>query len=155
MISSRINLLQTGSNPSYSDSSTSLTNAQWVSPNRITSGFIDCQSHLFFPEVIELMHKRKTDPLVYDREGTIYLQMLDSLRKVPPLYLSVETKLASMDKSGIAVTLLSNNDLGPEWFGHPWVQPAEILEPLRSLQLDPASEAIFLVGNAQRLFQLS
>ncbi|MFM7517083.1 MAG: hypothetical protein ACKO3V_09080 [Pirellula sp.] len=95
------------------DSSTSLTNTQWVSPNRITSGFIDCQSHLFFPEVIELMRKRKTDSLVYDREGTTYLKMGDWLRKVPPLYLSVEAKLASMDKSGIAVTLLSNNDPAP------------------------------------------
>lgn len=127
-----------------------LANPQSVSPNRMTSGIVDCQSHLFFPEVIELMRKRKTDSLVYDREGTTYLKMGDWLRKVPPLYLSVEAKLASMDKSGIAVTLLCNNDPGPEWFDHPWVQPAEILEPLRSLQLDPANEAKILAGNAQR-----
>ncbi|MFM8401993.1 MAG: hypothetical protein ACKOAH_29560, partial [Pirellula sp.] len=67
-----------------------LANPQSVSPNQMTSGIVDCQSHLFFPEVIELMRKRKTDPLVYDREGTTYLKMGDWLRKVPPLYLSVE-----------------------------------------------------------------
>ena len=34
---------------------------------RPTSGLVDCQSHLFFPEVLDLMRKRKTEPLVYDQ----------------------------------------------------------------------------------------
>ena len=84
---------------------------------RMTSGLIDCQSHLFFPEVIELMRRRKTEPLVYDREGITFLKMGEWLRKVPPAYVSVDAKLAAMDASGIAITMLSTNDPGPEWFG--------------------------------------
>jgi len=83
----------------------------------LRSGLVDCQSHLFFPEMLDLMRRRKTGPLVYDEDGTTYLRMGDWLRKVPPLYLDVDAKLASMDANGIAITLLSTNDPGPEWFG--------------------------------------
>jgi predicted TIM-barrel fold metal-dependent hydrolase len=78
---------------------------------------IDCQSHLFLPEVIELMRRRKTEPVVYDQDDVAILKMGDWLRKVPPPYTSVEAKLAPMDANGIAITLLSTNDPGPEWFG--------------------------------------
>jgi len=81
------------------------------------SGIIDCQSHLFFPEVLDMMRKRKTEPLVYDEKGTTFLKMGDWLRKVPLHYLDVNAKLASMDASGIEITMLSTNDPGPEWFG--------------------------------------
>jgi len=81
------------------------------------SGIIDCQSHLFFPEVLDMMRKRKIEPLVYDQDGTVFLKMGDWLRKVPPHYLDVEAKLAAMDASGIEITMLSTNDPGPEWFG--------------------------------------
>ena len=37
---------------------------------------------------------------------------------------------------------------------HPWVQPQEILDPLRSLNLPAATEAKILSGNARRLFRL-
>ena len=37
---------------------------------------------------------------------------------------------------------------------HPWVQPKEILDPLRSLNLPAATEANILSGNARKLFQL-
>ncbi len=83
----------------------------------IPSGLIDCQSHLFFPEVLEMMRKRKADPVVYEKDGTTYLKMGDWLRKIPPFYLDVEAKLAAMDAAGIAITMLSTNDPGPEWFG--------------------------------------
>ncbi|MEZ0276391.1 MAG: amidohydrolase family protein [Roseimicrobium sp.] len=78
---------------------------------------VDCQSHLFFPEVLKMMRNRKADPVVYDKDGTTYLKMGDWLRKVPPFYLDVDAKLAAMDASGIAITMLSTNDPGPEWFG--------------------------------------
>lgn len=81
------------------------------------AGIIDCQSHLFFPEVLDMMRKRKTEPLVYDEKGTTFLKMGDWLRKVPPHYLDVNAKLASMEASGIEITMLSTNDPGPEWFG--------------------------------------
>ena len=95
--------------------------------SRMTSGIVDCQSHLFFPEVLELMRKRQTEPLVYDRDGSTFLKMGDWLRKVPPSYISVEDKLASMDASGIAITLLSNNDPGPEWFGTDGPSVAQVI----------------------------
>lgn len=78
---------------------------------------VDCQSHLFLPEVLAMMRRRKTEPLVYEQDGTVYLKMGDWLRKVPASYTRVDAKLAAMDASGIAVTLLSTNDPGPEWFG--------------------------------------
>jgi predicted TIM-barrel fold metal-dependent hydrolase len=87
------------------------------SPAQRTTGFVDCQSHLFLREVLDLMRKRKTEPLVYDQDGVAVLKMGDWPRKVPPPYTSVEAKLAAMDASGIGITLLSTNDPGPEWFG--------------------------------------
>lgn len=94
---------------------------------RVTSGIIDCQSHLFFPEVLDLMRKRKADPVVYEKDGVTYLKMGDWLRKVPPTYLSVPDKLAAMDAAGIEVTLLSTNDPGPEWFGADGLTVAEAI----------------------------
>ena len=78
---------------------------------------IDCQSHLFCPELLTLMEKRRTDPRVFTKDGVRILQMGDWLRKVPPLYTDVAAKLATMDAAGIALTALSINDPGPEWFG--------------------------------------
>ena len=60
------------------------------SPAHRTTGLVDCQSHLFFPEVLDLMRRRKTEPLVYVQDGTTYLKMGDWLRKVPPPYTSVD-----------------------------------------------------------------
>jgi len=80
-------------------------------------GLIDCQSHLFCPEIVALLERRDTDPRVYWKDGTRYLQMGAWLRKIPPLYLDVEQKLATMDANGIELTALSINDPGPEWFG--------------------------------------
>ncbi len=85
--------------------------------SRTSSGIVDCQSHLFCSEMIRLMEKRATDPRVFTRDGTRYLQMGDWLRKVPPLYTDVDAKLATMDAAGIGLTTLSINDPGPEWFG--------------------------------------
>lgn len=78
---------------------------------------IDCQSHLFSPEIVVLMAKRQTDPRVFTKEGVRYVQMGDWLRKIPPHYLDVDAKLAAMDANGITMTALSVNDPGPEWFG--------------------------------------
>jgi predicted TIM-barrel fold metal-dependent hydrolase len=90
-------------------------------------GAVDCQSHLFFPEVLDLMRRRKTEPLVYDRDGTVFLKMGDWLRKVPPMYLDVDAKLAAMDACGIEIALLSNNDPGPEWFGEEGPAAAQLM----------------------------
>ncbi len=82
---------------------------------------------LFFLEVLDLMRRRQTEPLVYVQDGTTFLKMGDWLRKVPPLYLDVDAKLASMDASGIAITLLSTNDPGPEWFGDDGPAVAQVI----------------------------
>ena len=84
---------------------------------RPTAGRIDCQSHLFCPEVVALMEKRKTDPRVFVKDGVRVIQMGDWLRKIPPHYFDVDAKLAAMDAAGISLTALSINDPGPEWFG--------------------------------------
>lgn len=64
-----------------------LARAESANASRMTRGIVDCQSHLFFPEVLELMRKRQAEPLVYDRDGTTFLKMGDWLRKVPPPYI--------------------------------------------------------------------
>lgn len=78
---------------------------------------IDCQSHLFCPEVVALMERRKSDPLVYRAGEDRYVQMGDWRRKILPNHMDVAAKLKSMDEAGIQVTALSINDPGPEWFG--------------------------------------
>ncbi|MCX8092297.1 MAG: amidohydrolase family protein [Verrucomicrobiae bacterium] len=78
---------------------------------------VDCQSHLFCPELVALMEKRDAEPLVRTRDGERLLIMGDWVRKIPPAYFSVEAKLAAMNANGIALTALSINDPGPEWFG--------------------------------------
>ena len=45
---------------------------------------IDCQSHLFAPEIVALMEKRTSDPTVFTKDGMRYLKMGDWLRKDAP-----------------------------------------------------------------------
>lgn len=78
---------------------------------------IDCQSHLFCPELVALMEKRTEDPRVFLKDGVRVLQMGVWLRKILPHYTDVDAKIRTMDASGIAMTALSINDPGPEWFG--------------------------------------
>jgi predicted TIM-barrel fold metal-dependent hydrolase len=86
-------------------------------PASAATGRIDCQSHLFCPEVVALMEKRNTDPRVFTKDGVRVIQMGDWLRKIPPHYFDVDAKLAAMDAAGVSLTALSINDPGPEWFG--------------------------------------
>lgn len=78
---------------------------------------VDCQSHVFVPEVIEIMRRRSTDPLVYEKDGFQWIKMGDWHRKLRPNHTNVDGKLARMDACGITTTMLSTNDPGPEWFG--------------------------------------
>ncbi len=78
---------------------------------------IDCQSHLFCPQVVALMERRQSDPLVYRKGDDRYVQMGDWHRKILPNHMDVVAKLKSMDAAGIQITALSTNDPGPEWFG--------------------------------------
>lgn len=104
------------------------TEAATPSMNPLNSATrIDCQSHLFCPELVALMSQRKTDPRVYMKDGVRTLQMGDWFRKIPDHYMSVERKLATMDANGIGRTALSVNDPGPEWFGADGVMVAQML----------------------------
>jgi predicted TIM-barrel fold metal-dependent hydrolase len=73
------------------------------------------------------MERRKTDPTVFTRDGERIIKMGDWLRKIQPHYMDVQAKLASMDANGIAMTALSINDPGPEWFGDEGPEVARIL----------------------------
>src|SRR5262245_38221974 len=88
---------------------------------------IDCQSHLFCPEILDRMERRDTDPLVYRRGSDRFVRMGDWHRRVLPNHCDVEAKLRNMDESGIQITVLSVNDPGPEWFGAEGPEVARIL----------------------------
>ena len=74
-----------------------------------------------------MMEGRRSDPSVFIRDGERIIKMGDWLRKIQPHYMDVQAKLASMDASGIAMTALSINDPGPEWFGEEGPEVARIL----------------------------
>lgn len=78
---------------------------------------IDCQSHLYCPELIKVMERRSTPPYAYRKDGQIYVVVGQWHRRLRPNHMDVEAKLADMDKAGIDVTVLSINDPGPELFG--------------------------------------
>jgi predicted TIM-barrel fold metal-dependent hydrolase len=88
---------------------------------------VDCQSHLFFRDHVEIMRARKEDPRVFEKDGVTLMKMGDWVRKIPPEYLDLDLKLAAMDKNGIDVTLLTSNDPGPEWFGADGPSVAQLL----------------------------
>lgn len=87
---------------------------------------IDCQSHLFCPELVEWMEKRTQDPVVYRKNGERWVRMGDWHRRILPKHMDVPAKLADMDQSGIQLTALSINDPGPEWFGDQGAEVARI-----------------------------
>jgi predicted TIM-barrel fold metal-dependent hydrolase len=81
-----------------------------------TTEIIDCQSHLFVPELLAYLEKRREPPYIYARDGRKFLVVGDWHR---PLVsgIDLEAKLAAKDAAGIRLTALSTNDPGPEQFG--------------------------------------
>jgi predicted TIM-barrel fold metal-dependent hydrolase len=77
---------------------------------------IDCQSHLFAPAMLELLEQRREDPLIYRKGEDRYVRMGDWHRRVFPHHTSAAATLSAMDACEIALTALSINDPGPEWF---------------------------------------
>ncbi len=88
---------------------------------------IDCQSHLFVPEVVRIMEQRTTPPRVFRKGNAWFLQVKDWVRAWKPEYADLKLKLASMDEAGIHLTVLSSNDPGPELFGSDGVKIARII----------------------------
>lgn len=94
--------------------------------NRTSPGIIDCQSHLFSEDMVKIMEKRTTDPTSFIKDGTRYLKIGDWIRIIPQRFMDVDVKLAAMDAAGIAMTALSINDPGPEWFGDDGAEMAHV-----------------------------
>ena len=94
-----------------------LAAAERAADSRINTGIVDCQSHLFCPDMVALMEKRKAEPFIERRNGERYLLMGAWQRRILPKHMDIPAKLADMDANGIATTALSINDPGPEWFG--------------------------------------
>ncbi|MEK7405626.1 MAG: amidohydrolase family protein [Acidobacteriota bacterium] len=80
-------------------------------------GRIDCQSHLFVPELLAWMEKRRTPPYVYRKGEDRYVVVGEWERRILPNHTDVAAKLAAMDSAGIELAALSINDPGPELFG--------------------------------------
>lgn len=81
------------------------------------AGRIDCQSHLFVPELLDFMEKRKSTPYVYRKGSDRFVVVGEWHRRILPKHTDVAAKLADMDANGIQMTALSINDPGPEIFG--------------------------------------
>ncbi len=78
---------------------------------------IDCQSHLYVPELLALMEKRQGSPRAYRQGADLYVVVNEWVRRVLPKHTDVDAKLTDMDQAGIRTTMLSINDPGPELFG--------------------------------------
>jgi predicted TIM-barrel fold metal-dependent hydrolase len=89
--------------------------AVWAQPS--AEARIDVQSHLYVPEILDLMEKRGTSPRAYRKDRDRYVEVGKWTRRVLPKHTDVAAKVADMDAAGIAVTMLSINDPGPELFG--------------------------------------
>lgn len=82
-----------------------------------SSGYIDCQSHMYPATVLDYMETRTKPPLVYRRGDQRYTLTGQWHRRVLPKHTDLDAKLADMDRVGIATTALTINDPGPERFG--------------------------------------
>jgi len=98
-----------------------------VAPRASSVRAIDCQSHLFCPEVVAMMEKRERDPIVRVKDGQRVVIMGDWVRKFMPRHTDVDAKLADMDAAGIELTALSINDPGPECFDADGPAVAQVL----------------------------
>lgn len=80
---------------------------------------IDCQSHVFVPELISWMKTRRDPghPYAYEKGGDTFVVVKDWVRKLQPRHTEITAKVSDMDEAGIHLTALSINDPGPELFG--------------------------------------
>ena len=86
----------------------------YVKPSHFT---VDCQSHIFVPELVSFMEKRTEPPYAYRKDGGVYVVVGEWHRRLRDRHMDVDAKLADMDEAGISLTALSINDPGPELFG--------------------------------------
>ena len=96
----------------------------YVKPDHFT---VDCQSHIFVPELISFMEKRKEPPYAYRKDGGVYVVVGEWHRRLRDRHMDIDAKLSDMDEAGIAMTALSINDPGPELFGRDGATVARML----------------------------
>ena len=89
-------------------------------------GAIDCQSHMYPEVVLDYMETRTKPPLVYRRGDERYTLVGQWHRRVRAKHTDVGAKLADMDRVGIATTVLTINDPGPESFGEDGLKMARM-----------------------------
>lgn len=89
-------------------------------------GYIDCQSHMYPEPVLDYMETRTKPPLVYRRGDQRYTLVGQWHRRVRAKHTDVGAKLADMDRAGIATTVLTINDPGPETFGEDGLKMARM-----------------------------
>jgi predicted TIM-barrel fold metal-dependent hydrolase len=80
------------------------------------AGIVDCQSHLFAPELLAYMERRKEPPYIYSKDGQRLL-VVGNWHRPMVSGIDLDAKLAAKDAAGIELTALSTNDPGPEQFG--------------------------------------
>ena len=78
---------------------------------------VDCQSHLFAPEMVAFMETRQDPPYAYRKGNEVYVVVGEWHRRLRPTHTDPSAKVKAMDGAGINVTALSINDPGPELFG--------------------------------------
>src|SRR5262245_30401530 len=72
------------------------------------SGIIDCQSHLFVPELLAYMEKRDQPPRIYTKDDRKYL-VVGNWHRPMVSGIDLQAKLAAKDAAGIQLTALSTN----------------------------------------------
>jgi predicted TIM-barrel fold metal-dependent hydrolase len=77
---------------------------------------IDCQSHLFSPELLTWMERRINSPRVFHNEQGRHVVVGQWVRRILPNHTDVRAKLAAMDAACIDMAAMSINDPGPELF---------------------------------------
>ncbi|MHC4474729.1 MAG: amidohydrolase family protein [Planctomycetota bacterium] len=87
---------------------------------------VDCQSHLYAPEMVAFMKTRKSPPYGYEKDGDTYVVVGKWHRRLRENHMSPKAKVAAMDAAGIDVTVLSINDPGPERFGKDGIRAARL-----------------------------
>jgi predicted TIM-barrel fold metal-dependent hydrolase len=103
-------------------SASHLTEAQ----SKRRSFCVDCQSHLYAPEMVAFMKTRKSPPYGYEKGGDTYVVVGKWHRRLRENHMSPKAKVAAMDAAGIDVTVLSINDPGPERFGEDGIRAARL-----------------------------
>ena len=75
---------------------------------------IDCQSHVFPQEYIDVLAQNPVPPNIHQDTGSYLITYggVQSFRLLPEVY-SVQQKLNAMDESKIDISLLSTNIPGP------------------------------------------